>query len=100
MIAQNRCATAPSCRLMIEIMSRQEWREKIPAGLPDGLFVANKTGGVSGTSNDAAIVYTPTGAPMVMVVFWKGLGYEAKAQADGAIAAIAAQLYEHLGEPA
>ena len=100
MIAQNRCATAPSCRLMIEVMSRQEWREKIPAGLPDGLFVANKTGGVSGTSNDAAIVYTPTGAPMVMVVFWKGLGYEAKAQADGAIAAIAAQLYEHLGEPA
>lgn len=100
MIAQNRCATAPSCRLMIEVMSRQEWREKIPAGLPDGLHVANKTGGVSGTSNDAAIVYTPTGAPLVMVVFWKGLGYEAKARADAAIAEIAAELYAHLGEPA
>ena len=85
---------------MVEIMSRQEWREKIPAGLPDGLLVANKTGGVSGTSNDVAIVYTPTGAPMVMVVFWKGLDCEAKARADAAIAAIAAELYEHLGEPA
>ena len=46
---------------MVEVMSRQEWRDKIPAGLPDGLLVANKTGGVSGTSNDAAIVYTPAG---------------------------------------
>ena len=63
--------------------------------------MANKTGGVSGTSNDAAIVYTPTGAPMVMVVFWKGLGYEAKsAGRRGAIAEIAGVLYEHLGEPA
>jgi len=100
MIAQNQCATAPSCRLMIEVLAHQEWREKIPAGLPEGLLVANKTGGVSGTSNDAAIVYTPTGAPMVMVVFWKGLDYEAKGRADEAIAAIAAVLYEHLGEPA
>ena len=62
--------------------------------------MANKTGGVSGTSNDAAIVYTPCGAPMVMVVFWKGLGYEAKERASAAIAEIAAVLYEHLGEPA
>jgi beta-lactamase class A len=100
MIAQNRCASAPSCRLMIEVMSQQEWRERIPAGLPEGLLVANKTGGVSGTSNDAAILYTPTGAPIVMVVFWKSLDYQAKAQADSAIAAIAAVLYEHLGEPA
>ena len=100
MVAESRCASAPSCRLMIEIMSRQEWREKIPAGLPPGLLVANKTGGVSGTSNDAAIVYTPSGAPLVMVVYCKGLGSGAKARASQAIADIAAELYEHLGEPA
>ena len=91
MVAQSRCASAPSCRLMIEVMAQQEWREKIPAGLPEGLLVANKTGGVSGTSNDAAIVYTPTGAPMVMVVFWKGLDHQAKGRADAAIAEIAAR---------
>jgi beta-lactamase class A len=100
MIVESRCASAPSCRLMVEIMSRQEWREKIPAGLPPGLLVANKTGGVSGTSNDAAIVYTPSGAPLVMVVYCKGLGSGAKARASQAIADIAAELYEHLGEPA
>jgi beta-lactamase class A len=100
MVAQHRCASAPSCRLMVEVMSQQEWREKIPAGLPQGLLVANKTGGVSGTSNDAAIVYTPCGAPIVMVVFWKDLSHEAKGRADGAIAAIAGVLYDYLGEPA
>ena len=100
MIVESRCASAPSCRLMIEIMSRQEWRDKIPSGLPPGLLVANKTGAVSGSSNDAAIVYTPSGAPIVMVVFWKGLGLRPREDASRAIADIAAELYEHLGEPA
>jgi beta-lactamase class A len=100
MIVESRCASAPSCRLMIEIMSRQEWREKIPAGLPPGLLVANKTGGVSGTSNDAAIVYTTCGAPIVIVVYWKGLTFQARERASQAIAGIAAEVYEHLGEPA
>jgi beta-lactamase class A len=100
MIAEARCASAPSCRLMIEILSRQEWRDKIPAGLPPGLLVANKTGGVTGTSNDAALVFTPSGAPVVMVVFWKGLPERSRGQASAAIASIAAELYEHLGEPA
>jgi beta-lactamase class A len=100
MIAQSRCASAPSCRLMIEVMAQQEWREKIPAGLPQGLRVVNKTGGVSGTSNDAAIAYTPTGAPVVMVVFWKGLDQQAKQRADEAISEVAALLYERVGEPA
>ena len=100
MIVEHRCASAPSCRLMLQIMSRQEWRDKIPAGLPAGLFVANKTGGVAGTSNDAAVVLTPSGAPIVMVVFCKALDAAQTARAPAAIAAIAAELYEHLGEPA
>ena len=53
-----------------------------------------------GTSNDAAIVYTPSGAPLVMVVFCKGLSQSAAARAPQAIAGMAAELYEHLGERA
>ncbi|MBN2205186.1 MAG: serine hydrolase, partial [Thermoleophilia bacterium] len=96
MIAEGRCASAPSCRLMVEVMSRQEWREKIPAGLPAGLLIANKTGGVSGTSNDAALVYTREQVPLVMVVFCKGLSLAATARAPRVIARIAACLYEDL----
>lgn len=100
MIVEARCASAPSCRLMIEILCRQEWREKIPAGLPPGLVVGNKTGGVTGASNDAALVYTRSGAPLVMVVYCKGLPERSRGQAEAGIAAIAAELYDHLGEPA
>jgi beta-lactamase class A len=96
MVAEGRCASAPSCRLMVEVMSRQEWREKIPAGLPPDLLIANKTGGVSGTSNDAALVYTREKVPLVMVVFCKGLSLAATARAPQVIARIAACLYEHL----
>ena len=99
-IAQGRCASGPSCRLMLEVLAQQEWRERIPAGLPAGLLVANKTGSVAGTSNDAAIVVTPKGVPMVMVIFWKELDREATRRADAAIAAVAGVLYDHLGGPA
>jgi beta-lactamase class A len=100
MIVEHRCASGPSCRLMLEVMSRQASREKIPAGLPEGLLVCNKTGGVSGTSNDAAVVYTPSGAPIVLVVYCKDLDRQACAHAPGVIAAIAAEVYAHLGEQA
>ena len=74
--------------------------EKIPAGMPPGVPAANKTGGVSGAGNDAAIVSMPSGAPLVVAVYLKGLSYRARERASHAIAGIAAKLYERLGEPA
>ena len=43
---------------MLEILSRQMFIEKIPRFLPDSVFTANKTGEVSGTRHDGAIVKT------------------------------------------
>ncbi len=40
------------------MMLAQDTRYKIPAGLPDGVLCANKTGEMSGTENDAAIIYS------------------------------------------
>ena len=37
MVAEGRCASGPSCELMVEVLSRQEWTTRIPAGLPPGL---------------------------------------------------------------
>lgn len=42
---------------MTDIMSRQTRRAKIPAGLPQGVACANKTGEAPGVENDSAIVY-------------------------------------------
>ncbi|MBR0518168.1 serine hydrolase [bacterium] len=43
---------------MLETLSRQMFIEKIPRFLPDCAFTANKTGEVSGTRHDGAIVKT------------------------------------------
>ncbi|MCC8045241.1 MAG: class A beta-lactamase-related serine hydrolase [Clostridiales bacterium] len=43
---------------MEEMLLAQNTRYKIPAGLPDGVLCANKTGEMDGTQNDAAIVYS------------------------------------------
>jgi beta-lactamase class A len=100
MIAQDRCASPAACQLMVEIMTRQEWRDRIPAGLPEGLRIANKTGGVAGTVNDVAIVYRSDGRAYALAVFCKGLSREQSARAPAAIARIAAIVHEHFHEAA
>lgn len=63
---------APAAREMQEILGRQEFTEMIPAGLPAGTRVANKTGNITRIAHDAAIVYPPGRAPYVLVVLTRG----------------------------
>ncbi|MGO3358253.1 MAG: serine hydrolase [Bifidobacterium crudilactis] len=53
---------------MLSLLLAQTRRSKIPAGLPDGTHVANKTGEIPGTENDAALVYTTSGAYVITVL--------------------------------
>ena len=64
-------ATAANSRAMIEILLGQTDRDKIPAGLPSGVSVANKTGEVDGVRNDAAIVDPFGDSPFVLTVYTK-----------------------------
>jgi beta-lactamase class A len=59
------------CRAMIEIMLRQTDRDKIPAGLPAGVAVANKTGEIDGSRNDIAIVQPFGDSPYIITVYSK-----------------------------
>jgi beta-lactamase class A len=53
--------TDKSCSEAIEILKRQQFREKIPLLLPDDLKVAHKTGEITGVRHDCAIVlYEPS----------------------------------------
>ena len=62
-----------SARLMKEILLRQEFNDEIPAGVPKGTPVAHKTGSITATLHDAAIVY-PTGrVPYVLVVLTRAI---------------------------
>ena len=72
-IERGRAASPASCSSMRDILLRQEFSQEIPAGLPPGTPVAHKTGWITGTRHDAAIVYPPGGTPYVLVVLTSGI---------------------------
>lgn len=55
-VAGGRLADARTCTAVEGVLSAQEHRDKIPAGLPDGTRVGNKTGWVEGVAHDVAVV--------------------------------------------
>jgi beta-lactamase class A len=62
-----------SARLMKDVLLRQEFNDEIPAGLPPGTLVAHKTGSITATLHDAAIVYPSGRAPYVLVVLTRNI---------------------------
>jgi beta-lactamase class A len=79
-IERNEALSAASARLMKEILLRQEFNGEIPAGVPPGTPVAHKTGSITATLHDAAIVYPPGRPPYVLVVLTRKIPDEATAR--------------------
>ena len=79
-IERNEAVSAESGRLMKDVLLRQEFNGEIPAGLPAGTPVAHKTGSITATLHDAAIVYPPSRPPYVLVVLTRAIPDEAVAR--------------------
>ncbi len=58
---------------MRSTLLRQEFNDQIPAGLPPGTRVAHKTGSITATLHDAAIVYPNGQEPFVLVVLTRSI---------------------------
>lgn len=84
--------SAEHCRAMVRTMLHQTDREKIPQGLPRGVPVANKTGEITGTRNDVAIVRPFGNEPFILTIMTRRLTDYAAANA--AIHAIARATYD------
>jgi beta-lactamase class A len=84
--------------LMKKILLAQEFNDGIPAGVPHGIPVAHKTGSITATLHDAAIVYPPGRAPYVLVVLTRGIPDERVARAM--IVDVSRLVWEHLSAPA
>lgn len=54
------------------VLAAQEHREQIPAGLPEGTYVANKTGWVDGVAHDVALVRPEHHPAYVLVICHTG----------------------------
>lgn len=84
-------ASVKSCRRMIDIMLGQTDKDTIPRGVPNGVPVANKTGELSRSRSDVAIVDPYGDSPYVIAVYTSGL--DGPAQAYDGIAQISKLVY-------
>ncbi|HKU67895.1 MAG TPA: serine hydrolase [Candidatus Baltobacteraceae bacterium] len=87
-------ASPQSCRRMIDIMLGQTDKDTIPRGIPHGVPVANKTGELSRSRSDVAIVDPYGDSPYVIAVFTSGL--DGPGQAYDGIAQISKLVYNHV----
>lgn len=67
-VAARTLAGPETCAAVEAVLAAQEHRDQVPAGLPEGVYVANKTGWVDGVAHDVALVRPDDGAPYVLVV--------------------------------
>jgi beta-lactamase class A len=88
-IARGRAASKSASDRMIDVLSRQKFREGIPKLLPAGTRVAHKTGTITKVHHDAGIVFGAK--PYVLVVLTRGFATEK--ESDAVIARVAYGLH-------
>lgn len=86
-----------SRQAMLDILSRQVYNSMIPAGLPEDVRVAHKTGSITQIAHDAAIIFPEDAPPFILVILTRGWDDHAEASKVGA--RITSKVYDyHLGK--
>ena len=92
-IYKGTCVSQSASARMEELLKKQKRVSKIPAGVPDGVATANKTGEVSKNTHDCAIVYLD-GNPYVLCVMTE---FPDSAQSwDGKVAEISGTVFNYM----
>lgn len=101
-IYQINAGTAESSTLahadaMYSLLKMQERRNKIPADMPEGVSVANKTGELDNVENDVGIIYN-TAKGIDLVVCFMSQNLNSSVDAQNAIAQDARMIYGYYNE--
>jgi beta-lactamase class A len=72
-IARDEVVSPQACEAMRKILLAQEFRNKIPAQLPENVKVAHKTGSITRINHDCAIVYLPDGRSYSLTILTRGI---------------------------
>jgi beta-lactamase class A len=89
-LADGRLAGPDASATCEETLLAQEYRNGIPAGLPSGLTIGNKTGWISSVNHDVALIRAPGLPPIGMAVLVSAPGTEEEREAGIARIATAA----------
>lgn len=85
---------SPYADAMYSLLKAQTRRNKIPARMPEGVHIANKTGELSDVENDAGIVYDSQN-DLILVFMSEDLNDTGGAQ--GTIASLSRQIVDYYG---
>jgi beta-lactamase class A len=66
LLAQRKLVSPAASDRMLARLERNQINDRLPAELPDGTVVAHKTGNLGFATHDAGIIYTPSGARVVV----------------------------------
>lgn len=91
-VARRTLAEPGTCAAIEDVLAHQEHRDKIPAGLPADVYVANKTGWVDGVAHDVALV-RPAGHPAYVLTVCTTL-HVSERTADDLIADLSRLVWE------
>lgn len=91
-IAEDRAASPAACREMEAVMTRQQFNDAIPAGVPVDAKVAHKTGEITRIHHDFGIVTAGDGTRYVLAVMVRGL--ESKDSSAALMADLSRIVYE------
>jgi beta-lactamase class A len=93
LIATNKVADRKLTKMMIDYMRLCDSRTRLPAKIPEGVPVANKTGTVPGVVNDCAIMMPKRRAPVVCTCLVKGVRHRDVRTVEDRIADIGLAAY-------
>lgn len=79
-IVGGRAASEDACHEMVEVLSRQQFTEGIPGGVPRRIRVAHKTGSITEIEHDGGIVYERDDPMYVLVTMVRGITDEDEAR--------------------
>jgi beta-lactamase class A len=95
LLAKRQLISAAASDRMLARLGRQQINDRLPAGLPEDVVVAHKTGNLPGLTHDAGIIFTPSGPRVVVAMTWDA----DDAAAYAFIANVGAAVYGALLEP-
>ncbi|MBL8047569.1 MAG: serine hydrolase [Chthonomonas sp.] len=98
LIYQRKAGSPAVCEKMVRILSHQYWDDWIGGSVPPGVTCASKSGAISRSRSDTAIVFSPTN-PYILTIYTdsqKDRRWASDNEGDASLKKMAGMIWNHL----